>query len=382
MKNSTLLLLSLLLFATASSIAQPRYKKGKIILINQDSVSGLIDYTTPWKPAVKTSTLKHRKYESKIVDAVLFENGRTLKRHQIEYDDESTRDVLAEPVFDGQISLFSYNGKLYLQHNTSANLVEMKEENYKGLLAFALQEREDLALKSQFTQYKKKTIVKMLEDYHQSADLAYSIPESYGNGVDLDLILFYGFSGRDASLFTLNNNIPNQDNEVTSLPAYGLTADITIPSISRFITYSVTAERVREIFVTTDQDYLSYLFFQPALRSFPLEWKMDVINFSGGLKFQLPRPVITPHAGVGFTKAVLLDQSSNYRSNFWVQDNYIGFYASAGISWDLHPRIRPVFEIRYDRLTAATYTGENTRFIQEFSIRNIQANFGLKVSLF
>jgi len=372
----TLLLVSALVIEV---LAQRDYRPGFIVKQNGDSTSGWVSYRSEkknnqvcfFRPGEKETTIEYKP------DQLLSYGFLGDKRYEVINvgTPDSAKNVFAQCVVKGRLSLYRHDNAFYLE--TSGSLIKLppkkdstiytdkgsvvrEDRRYVGILNSLISECNISATKK--TQYAESHFAALVQQYNRCKGQAGLI---YKEEKPSTRVNFHLLAGLDVTKFKLDDgylpfagSLPTFEDDVSTTPTFGLGLDLSAPRLFDKLFFTVEAWYQKQTYHGySDQqlgaDYFVYEdhYLNASFLKVPL-----------GIRYSFSQESNTPYFQVGFVQyfiqsadlTVEVESVINSNSETTITDydfmdrNPSGVWAGVGYSRTIGNKLKAIAEVRIE----------------------------------
>jgi hypothetical protein len=384
-------LISIIIINTMGLIAQRDLKPGYIITNNGDTVFGQIDYQGDSYNAgccyfLRQNTSESVKYLPGEIKAYQIVDGKYYVSRKVKIN-EKEMEVFLEFLVNGKLDLYYYpddyyfiekdDKELHILENTekivyakmTVNQINdmmyiRQNKEYIGVLGAYMNDCPAITKEIYTSRLEQKDLIKIVTDYHnlvcpgEQCTVYSKQPPHFTLKIGLNAGYSYFFN----ELTDLNTEQSVYDN------ATGYTTGIQLDMGSKG-----TYERFYSSIIF---DYAEYKTNFKVISNSDFEFNARIILLGAGLNYKYPRYKLKPTVGIGIMLLKSLNSSkaeiNNVPINMAVKS--LGIYYTAGIFYDITPKVSIKFDIYYKSAMFNYASG-----IEDYAMGTSNLNFGLGI---
>jgi hypothetical protein len=353
---------------TYTAGAQGDFRRGYIINIKGDSIPGFVDYRTVKK---STTTCFYRvtrlgktvRYSPAELRAFGYWLDKRYETKEVILNGH-TESVFMEALVKGQLSLYRYNHKFFIQGEKFEELPEEKIESkesvgggsdktFIGVLNSHLAECD---LHADGAEYTERAITNLIQNFNRCKG---QIGTAYKPDKKLTQIHINAFSGIDQSALSMDGYV-KETFKKSLTPYFGIGIDVNAPKISDKLSLAIEAGYVEKVYHGFVQQAVS----KSTTNRYDLSIDISFVKIPLALRYNFLREAATPYVKVGIVnyfalkdaemKALKEQQVYNevfteYTTTKPNTKNQKGYWVGIGYSQIVYSRVKAFVELRYEK---------------------------------
>ncbi|MEJ1241729.1 hypothetical protein WBG78_26530 [Chryseolinea sp. T2] len=394
-----------LLCTSLSAVAQTDFRKGFIITLEKDTVSGQIDFHDGGR-AFSTCLFRKadggesRSYAPADIAGYGFIDGRRFESKTVTINSAVETGFL-EILVGGKVTLYKYREAFFADKDLT-DIRQLRDERqtrivngetfvrnsneYIGTLTYFMSDCPEINKNVERTKFHQRSLAKIVEVYNKcksgTTSTVYNSKKPWAKAI------FGIIGGVDFSSPTIDGEWMLFGDKVEALrsaksPLIGISLDASSPRISErfFFTSSFLYAHVTyHMGSVTNRSYDNFI---------TLEFHELRIPF--GFRYSFAPRLVTPFLNAGLSTTIHLKTSSAWRQEvvsgddvyltsrgeFPTSDTQLGFWGGIGILTRINQKFDTSFEVRYEHTNGFAASSLDTSLTS--SVANIQLLVGLRI---
>jgi hypothetical protein len=348
--------------------AQGDFRRGYVINTKGDSIPGFVDYRTVKKSTTTcfyrvTKLGKTERYSPAELRAFGYWLDKRYETKEVILNGH-TESVFMEALVRGQLSLYRYNYKFFIQGEKFEELPEEKiesKENVGGgsgktFIEVLNSHLVECDLHADGADYTERAITNLIQNFNRCKG---QIGITYKPDKKLTQIHINAFSGIDQSALSMDGYV--KETFKKSVTSYsGISIDISPTKVSDKLSFTVEAGYVKKVY----HGFVQQTVNESTTNRYDLSIDISFVKIPLGLRYNLLHEAATPYFKVGIVNyfpikdaemKVLKEQQvknlvfTEYTTTKPNTKNQKGYWVGVGYSQIVYSRVKAFVELRYEK---------------------------------